>query len=361
MELAVILPGAAVRNDLELLGAAGDAQLADLGGDDVVGILVACFLGVLDVVVNLTVVGDTAGGLDAADLAFNEAVAGDGDIGTGERGAVVFLGRALAGESDGARIDGQGAVGNDEGDVAEVIVLVLKVACGKTHRVRGRPGVGSGDRRIAGECKVALFVEVAADAGNFVAGDGLFGAVILLGAGVAGDVDNNFGRVSGDGESTGLSDDNVVAGLEILALGEGDGIGDAALVGYGAGGLDVADLAVNEAFVGDGDIGAGERGTVIGLIGALTGQSDLAFGDGQSAVLDLTEGVEVGDVHIAAHDAVGLDNVCAAAGVGLAALDGYMQYIAAEEDALSEGVSAVGKRGAVISLGVAVRGDGDYV
>ena len=360
MELAVILPGAAVRNDLELLGVAGDAQLADLGGDDVVGILVACFLGVLDVVVNLTVVGDTAGGLDAADLAFNEAVAGDGDIGTGERGAVVFLGRALAGESDGARIDGQGAVGNDEGDLTEVFVLALKVACGKTHRVRGRPGVGSGDRRIAGECKVAFLVEAAADAGHFVAGDGLFGAVILLGAGVAGDVDNNFGRVSGDGESTGLSDDNVVAGLEVLALGEGDGIGDAALVGYGAGGLDVADLAVNEAFVGDGDIGAGERGTVIGLIGALTGQSDLAFGDGQSAVLDLTEGVEVGDVGLAAHDLVGLDNVCAAAGVGLAAFDDCGKHVALGEDVLREVVAGLGERLTVVGLVRTLCGDVDH-
>ena len=81
--------------------------------------------------------------------------------------------------------------------------------------------------------------------------------------------------------------DGVVGGLEALALGVGDGVGDLALGdrGHGAGGPDVADLAGDEAGVAlllpAGDVGPGERGAVVGLAGGLGGQGDLARVDRQ--------------------------------------------------------------------------------
>ena len=193
----------------------------------------------------------------------------------------------LGGQGDGALGDGQLAVGHLEGDLGEVAVGVLELVGGQAHPV----GVGVGARGLglAGELDGgAHVVEVAAGL-DVVAGDGVLLAVVGGAGLVAGDRhDDLVGGLVDPELALGLGD-VVVGALELVALGEGDGVGHLALghVGDAARGLDVAGLAGDEAVAAHGDVGLGERGAVVGLVAGLGGQGDGARVHLEAAGLDV--------------------------------------------------------------------------
>ena len=276
----------------------------------------------------------------------------------GERDTVIHLAVGCGGESYLTLGDGQRAVLDDKLNIGEVIADVLKVFGNKLHVIAA--GIGAGDSGIAGEAEVISGVERIADLG-VVAGDGLFAAVILCSAAVLGDGDDHFSGNGGYLQLAGGKGDVVVVGIKLIGSGVHDGVVNTADLGDGSGGLDLGDFAVNEAAGGELVVGIGERLAVVDPAAALGLDDDYARGDGQGAVNGVGEFVVAGDIIAAAHDLVGLDNVCAAALVGLAALNDCLKHVAINEDALGEGAAIVGERLTVVLSGLAVRGDGDYV
>ena len=106
------LVGLGLDGDLVLGVAVGDAELALDGGDGVVGGLGAVVQRVGEEVGGAADQGLAAGHVVGRALAVGPAVAGDGDVVVGERGAVVLLGVGGGGEGDLALVDLEGAVYN---------------------------------------------------------------------------------------------------------------------------------------------------------------------------------------------------------------------------------------------------------
>ena len=164
---------------------------------------------------------------------------------------------------------------------------------------------------------------------------------------------------AGDGELAFLGLDDVVLGKSALVQLVGEAVVAAADVELAAGDVIGDAFALDEAVAGDGDLVIGERSAVVDLLVVRGGHNDLARGNCELAVNGFCEAVVYGDVGLAAHDAVGLDDVCAAACVELAALDDCGKHIAVNKDAGGESVAAVDECGAVIHLLAAVCGDSD--
>ena len=188
--LAVISHGLGVAGDGngDLVGDGGDFQRALSLGDGVVAVFELFTLGESDGVGDRTDVSDRAGGLDVSDLAINET-AGNGDLRLRQSGAVVNLAVAGGSQGDLALGDGQGTVGDHEGDLGEVRVLVLEVLRLQAHRIGA--SIGALGQSGAAESEVVFGIAIVTSL-NGVAGYALFGAVVRHGAGVALDGDGDL-------------------------------------------------------------------------------------------------------------------------------------------------------------------------
>ena len=194
--LAVISHGLGVAGDGngDLVGDGGDFQRALSLGDGVVAVFELFTLGESDGVGDRTDVSDRAGGLDVSDLAINET-AGNGDLRLRQSGAVVNLAVAGGSQGDLALGDGLGTVGDHEGDLGEVRVLVLEVLRLQAHRIGA--SIGALGQSGAAESEVVFGIAIVTSL-NGVAGYALFGAVVRHGAGVALDSDgDHIGDLNG--------------------------------------------------------------------------------------------------------------------------------------------------------------------
>ena len=278
--------------------------------------------------------------------------------------AVVGEGLALAGEGHGARLDSQRA---DHGH-AEGVVIGHILFCA-VHRADDAVAV---DRVIAG-AHVGLLAAgrvcyLERIARHQRAGVGVLmirqrRAVVDRLSGRRGDGDG-IARPRGDGELALVPDDVVVAFLEARAGGEGDGVGDLALihVGHAAGGLDVGHFAGDEA-IPAGDVRAGERCAVVGLARRFRRQRHGARRNGELAVrhneCDLAE-VRVCILEASGREAHGVIVCVGAFRMGACVLSKaeIFRLIQAVRDVLDlVAIDAV--LFAVIGGGIGAAGDGD--
>ena len=202
------------------------------------------------------------------------------DAGDALHFAVVGEGLALAGEAHGTRRNGElavhaaaeGVVIGHVGSTAHDFIALDNVRTFVVH-VRGAAFHDRLQNVAVHQC-VLRVSEAAVRQRRAVVG--LFGALRR---------DDDFPGDLCDGELALVPDDGVVALLEARAGGEGDGVGDFALihVGHAAGGLDVGHLAGDEA-VPAGDVRTGERRAVVFLFRRFGLQSHGARVNGELAV-----------------------------------------------------------------------------
>ena len=144
--------------------------------------------------------------------------------------AVVVCGVVLTDNGHGHvnRGDGLVAVGDVEGDVGEVRVVVCELTCIQSHI--GRANVGSRSFSRAAESEVFFGIEVGFflanhDAGDFVAAHAVFLAVVVGGVVIT---DNRYGHINrGDGQCTTGGSIQIVGVGGLRVNGHCAGIGDA--------------------------------------------------------------------------------------------------------------------------------------
>ena len=152
--------------------------------------------------------------------------------------------------------------------------------------------------------------------------------VVLHTISFAGDGDSDLVGYCRDAQLAGLGLDVVVLIKSAVVQRIGKLVIYAADIGYCAGyGVSCA-FAIDEAVAAYGYIAVGQRCAVVDLRISCGGQSYIALSNSQRAVNRIADVVVAGHVFFAAHDLYRLYNVCAAACVGLAALDLYYEFIA---------------------------------
>ena len=284
--LAVVGPGLGAGGQVHMapedlvghLGRAGVVALADDGHGHGTGVgdVGTGLVGAVGELVVLALDERLVAVLDDGGLALGLTVVHD--VGQGAHGHAVVLGGLNA-----LGRDGQGAVHDHEGDLGEAGARVLEVAGLELHLVGA--GVGSVHSGVAGELEVGLRVELVGS-GEVVALDRLLGAVVLEGAVVLGDGDDDLGVVGGNDEPAVLGSHLVVGGVRVFVELVGESVVALAHCGLRAGNTDGHALAVDKADAlalrGGGDGTVGERSAVVGLVGALRGKRDEALGDGDA-------------------------------------------------------------------------------
>ena len=282
MSLPVILPGVAVRGDLDGLLVLSDRQHA-LGLGDFIVASIRAFVQRIGERVR-TAANHRLAARKRIRRAFarHKAVAGHGDNRLRQRLAVVFLARRLGGQIDGALVDGQLAVDG----IAEGVVLRHVCFAALDHvalndvpafvaHIRGaalddrRQHVAVHQHARVGEivirqrrAVVDLFVVSSGD------GNGLALALAL-----------------GDAQFSLLLGDAVVVLIKLVGGRKGDGVRHFTLIHIGdaAGGAKVSYLAVDKAIAFHSDILAGQRRAIVFLAGRFGGQDYIALFDLQRA------------------------------------------------------------------------------
>ena len=208
------------------------------------------------------------------------------DVGQGVHGHAVVLGGL-----DALGRDGQGAVHDHEGDLGEAGARVLEVVGLELHVVGA--GVGAAHGRIAGELEVGLRVE-RVGGGEVVALDRLLGAVVVEGAAVLGDSDDDLGVISGDDELAEGARDEVVLVKRAFVQRVGELVEALAGKCLRTGDVVGRTLAVDKASAADGHVRLSvprERGAIVGLGSTCRGQEHGTHGHanllGGSGVLAL--------------------------------------------------------------------------
>ena len=341
--------GLAAAGSGQLDGNGGNAQFPFLYGDGVVGSLEVFSLGIGDGVGHFILchMGHGTGCPDVGDFVGYEAVAGNGDIGTGQGRAVIRLVVGSGGQGHGALLDGQGTLSA----FTEVIVA------GHVHTVAGNlvaghyvvGGAEVGDGAFHGCGQHITLGQHALGVGVAAVGQG--GSIVSLFCAVCGDHDGL--AVGFNVQLTKDFRDGVVVRVEVFASGVHDCVLYRALGhgGDGTGCLNVGHFAVYKAVAGHGHFGVRQRSAVILLVVGSGGQSHGALVDDQLSVRCLGYDVLTGSIH-RVHGAVGklrIIGTCVGAGCG----DGNTGEVRASG---STGVAFHSLLGAVIGPGLAVGG-----
>ncbi len=280
---AVILHGILVAGDGhgDLVGDGGHGQLAGCGLDVVVLRLGAFIQGVGEGVVTAANIQLAAGDVVGCAFAFGKAVAGNGNVAVGQRGAVVHLGVGGTGQGHVTLGDGQAAIHHHELHVGEVLAGVGEVGGLHVHVIGAR--IRAGYFCLAGEGEITFLVQLVVN-GYRVALHRVSLAVVLHRIVVLGDSDGHLVGHGSHGQGAGFRGDVVVICLGTLVQGVGEGIAAFTCLGLGAGDSVGGAFAVSEAVAGDGDLLVGQCGAVVHLGGGGTGQGHIALVDGQAAV-----------------------------------------------------------------------------
>ena len=224
--------------------------------------------------------------------------------------------------------------------------------CLETHCVAAC--IGALNNRLAVKAEAIFGVELIAYL-DLVVLYGLLLAVIGLGVGVARNRHGDLIGYRSDLELTGGELDLVVTGLGVILERIGEGVVAFSCVGLSAGhGIRCA-LALNKAIACYGDSAVRERLAVIGLLGVCAGHDDTARRDGKSAVFECCLAVACGNIDIAVHDLVRLNDVRCLACVCYRAFNDRFDRVALVE--LSDiGEAGLGKRFAVVGLSCIICG-----
>ena len=338
-------------------GERSNAERADLGIDVVVGSLGILVESIGKLVVHVADIGNGAGHVVGRAFALNEAVAGNGNRGVGERSAVVYLAVGRGGHGNIALFNGERAVVHDKLNIAEVCVLVCKLLCREAHIVGA--GVSAACGGISAESEVVLCVQRIAD-GNVIAGNGLLAAVILLPSGIAGDGDGDLIGNGSNAERAEHGIDVVVGCLGIRVESIGKLVVHAADIGDGAGHVVGRTFALNEAVAGNGNRIVGERCFVVYLAVGRGGHGNIALFNGERAVV---------------HDKLNIAEVCVLVckllcreahivGAGVSAACGGISaesevVLCIQRIADGDVIAGDGLLGAVVGLGGGIAGDGN--
>ena len=363
--VVLVLTGICLDLDLVLGGAVGNRQGARLSGDGVV-------IEVGAIQSSPTVIRDGAGGatdhgLGALDGGGGDALALDEAIGRelvgGQRGAIVLLLCGAGGDGGSLLVDNELAIlsVNRElgGDVIAVEVYNLGCAldfvgilasigghCVLSRELRD----GEGDALVVGE-----------------GGAGQTGGLVLSTVvGELGGVGHNIHRVLG---LTIFDRKRAVICCDVVVVEVGAVLGSPAVVLDGAGrgadqGLGALDGRGGDALALDEAIGrelvGGQRGAIVLLLCGAGGDGSGLLVDGELAVDALSKGVGAGNVGVTMHNLIRGHGILAlVTHVGSGALNHSGEHIALHQDTIGVGEAAVGKRSAVIGLGIRGCGNGD--
>ena len=214
-------------------------------------------------------------------VAFHQDFLSEGVAVVGQGGAVIDLFAAVGGDGDDSLdgLDHQGAVDDHELHVGKVDVVVGEVSGLQLHRIGA--DIGCGHAVVAAEGEVSLGVQRIADAGYFVTGNSLLGAVVGELAAVFGDGHDNLVVHRSDGQGAVddhegdlgkvLVDVGEVLGLQLHRIGADGGAGHNRIAAEG----EVLNLVQ---FVGDG-------GHIVAfdlLLGAVVLELAAVLGDGDN-------------------------------------------------------------------------------
>ena len=298
----------------------------------------------------------------ASFIGLGDAIAGNLNFMLGQGLAVVDLLGILGGNGHLTLGDLKLTVFNGHGELCGHIV---------TSRILDHGGTGHSvviGARIgalgAGSCQAgnSILVTIHCEGGGLQAGDELLGAVVLVLTRICLDLDLVLGGAVGNRQGARLSGDGVV--IEVGAV-----QGNPAVVLNGAGrgadhGLGALDGRGGDALALDEVIGrelvGGQRGAVVDLLGGAGGDGSGLLVDGELAVDALSKGVGAGNVGVTMHNLIRGHGILAlVTHVGSGALDHSGELIALNQDTIGVGEAAVGKRSAVIGLGIRGCGNGD--
>ena len=216
---------------------------------------------------------------------------------------------------------------------------------------------GNGCASVVSE--IVFGIKVAADNGGGVASNALFSAVVGVFTAVFRDGYGDGGVVDGYGQRAFRFVDGVVVGIGVVVQCVGECVRREADIGLAAGNVVGGTFIGCPAVAGNCHRVVGEGAAVVHPALGGGGQRDGASVDGQRAEYGIAEGVEAGDIVVAAHYAVAFDGVAGRTRSGLRAVQGYGQHIAFGQHILGVGVVADGERSAVIGLLSVQSGDGD--
>ena len=200
--------GLAVAGSGQFNGNGGNAQLALVLRDGVVGSLEVCTLGIGDGVGHFILchMGHGTGGLNAGHFAVYKAVAGHRYIGVRQRSAVILLVVGSGGQSHGALVDGQLSVRCLGYDVLTGSIHRVHGAVGKLRIIGTRVGAGDGDGnsgevRVSGSTGVAFHsLHVSVIGFGLALGGQLYILIVVEVDHIAGGLDrNSFAGGGGNG------------------------------------------------------------------------------------------------------------------------------------------------------------------
>ena len=393
MRLAVVLPGVAVRGDLDFGFVLPDLQRAGHVGDNIVrGYVVVVFVNDDRGLRHKLILVHANHGLAAVDgnrlhlvairEVFRRVAGADLDLTRGIQLRAVRLAVVVDGVVRGDDLhkvllvqtafgDGQLAILHDEGYRREVTVPVHEAVLREVHEVVARVRALSVRRRAVGKAEVRFRVQRVADAHDLVAVHFMLLAVVLNRVLSAPDLHDHFGLHGRNRQLAGGLGDGVVLGnVHVVLIENLHRAGERAYVlalirALGCVGqvfIPVTGLQTNNRDVGDGLLAA-----VVHLLSAFAreGHDEARVGDGQLAgglgnvvVLRYIVALSVLNNHVAAERAVVAANILAFRLIGQAFVSVTLHKAALRDAGNALHAAGVGEGLAFAGEGHAARGNG---